>query len=393
MTRRITTSEQRFRLLAENMADVVVRLRNGRISWISNSVEDALGAPASYWIGQRLSDFIPPEERANYVRRAEQVARGEASIGRARVLGVDGVPHWIHLHVKPFLEADGTPNGAVASFRVIDEEVQAQDRAREQIAQRDTQNRGLTHRLQAQTDRLVSELNSAARYVASILPGDLDGRVRVSSRYVPSSELAGDTYDYRWIDDDHLIVYLIDVSGHGVEPAMVSVSVHNTLRSGTLDRDILMDPDRTLTELNRLFQMDDHGGNYFTIWYGVYQASTRTLRYAGAGHPPVVVVTPDGSLTRLSSNSIPVGILADADFVTGSYAVPPGADILLYSDGAFELTLPDGRLWSLADFVDLHLRGAGSPEWTLDALIEQLQDRSESGLFDDDCSLVRLRFD
>jgi PAS domain S-box-containing protein len=390
LTRRITLSEQRFRLLAENMADVVVRLRDGRISWVSNSVEDAMGLPAARLIGQRLADFVPPADRADYACRAAKVERGETSIGRARILDADGRERWIHLHVKPFLEADGTPNGAVVSFRVIDDEVAAEVRAREQIAERDARNRSLTRRLQAQTDRLMSELKSAARYVASILPGDLDGPVRVSSCYVPSSELAGDSYDYRWIDDDHLVVYLIDVSGHGVEPALVSVSVHNTLRSGTLDHDTLLHPDRTLTELNRLFQMDDHGGNYFTIWYGVYQASTRTLRYTGAGHPPVLVLTPGSSaVTELFSDAIPVGIQAEVDFKTHSFSVPPGADMLIYSDGAFELTLPGGGQGSLAEFIDLYARTAASPGWTLDLLVDRLQSRSDSG-FDDDCTLVRL---
>ena len=174
---------------------------------------------------------------------------------------------------------------------------------------------------------------------------------------------------------------------------MVSVSVHNMLRSGTLDHDTLLDPDRTLSELNRLFQMDDHGGNYFTIWYGVYQASTRTLRYAGAGHPPALVVAPDGSpVTQLVSDAIPVGIQTEADFRTRSYAVPPGADILIYSDGAFEITMAEGRQGSLEEFADLHTQTAGTPEWTLDALLDGLKKRSESGLFDDDCTLVRLNF-
>jgi sigma-B regulation protein RsbU (phosphoserine phosphatase) len=139
--------------------------------------------------------------------------------------------------------------------------------------------------------------------------------------------------------------------------------------------------------------MDDHGGNYFTIWYGVYQASTRTLRYAGAGHPPALVVSPDGSaVTQLVSDAIPVGIETEAEFRTRSYAVPPGADILIYSDGAFELTMADGRPWSLAEFAELHTQTAGTPEWTLDALLDGLKNRSESGLFADDCTLVRLSF-
>ncbi len=394
LTRRISLSEERFRLLAGNMADVVVRIRGGRVSWISNSVEAALGAPAGYWIGQPVADFVIPEDYPGYLKMASGLSRGETHIGRSRILGADGLPRWIHLHVKPFHESDGSPDGTVASFRVIDAEVHAEQLAREQIALRDAQNRSLNRRLQAKSDRLMAEMNSAARYVASILPGDLDGPVRVSSRYVPSRELGGDIYDYRWIDDDHLIVYLVDVSGHGVEPAMVSVSVHNTLRCGTLPADTLRHPDRTLAALNRLFRMEDHGGNYFTIWYGVYQASTRTLRYAGAGHPPALVVAADTSaVTRLTSNSIPVGIQTDADFPADSYRVPPGSDILLYSDGAFELTLPDGRDGSLADFIDLYARSAGSAEWTLDALIGQLQNRSESGLFGDDCTVVRLSVD
>ena len=70
--------------------------------------------------------------------------------------------------------------------------------------------------------RLLSELRGAARYVASILPGELDQPLPVDSRYIPSEQLGGDSFDYRWIDDDHLIAYLVDVSGHGVAPAMLS---------------------------------------------------------------------------------------------------------------------------------------------------------------------------
>lgn len=239
--------------------------------------------------------------------------------------------------------------------------------------------------------RLMSELSSAARYVTSILPRDLEVPIPVNSRYIPSEELGGDSFDHRWIDDDHLIVYLVDVSGHGIAPAMFSVSVHNLLRSGTLDNDTLRDPGRVLTELNRLFQMDQQAGNFFTIWYGVYQPSTRTLRYAGAGHPPAIVLTADGSdPVRLPSESIPIGVLEDTTFDTHSYPVPPDTSLLLYSDGAFELDLRDGRQWNLEGFIDLCARTAAAPHWTLEGLIDQIRDRSISGVFDDDCTLVRV---
>lgn len=239
--------------------------------------------------------------------------------------------------------------------------------------------------------RLVSELGGAARYVTSILPRDLGAPVPVTSCYVPSEQLGGDSFDYRWIDDDHLIVYLIDVSGHGIAPAMFSVSVHNLMRSGTLDDGTLRDPGRVLTQLNRLFQMNRQAGNFFTIWYGVYQPSTHTLSYARAGHPPAIVLNADGSEPELLlAGSVPIGVLQNTVYETHRHPLQPGAVLLIYSDGAFELVLTDGQRWSLEDFVDLCARTARSPHWSLDDLVEGLRQRSRTGEFDDDCTLVRV---
>jgi CHASE1-domain containing sensor protein len=239
--------------------------------------------------------------------------------------------------------------------------------------------------------RLMTELSGAARYVTSILPRDLNEPVPIASRYIPSEALGGDSFDHRWVDDDHLIAYLVDVSGHGVAPAMFSVSVHNLVRSGSLDDDTLRDPGRVLTELNRLFQMDQQDGNYFTIWYGVYQPSTHTIQWAGAGHPPALVLPADGSAPlELPSESIPIGVMEDATFETRSQTLPEDTSLLIYSDGAFELPARAGRQWNLDDFIELCARTARTPDWTLDDLVGQLRKRSETRGFDDDCTLVRV---
>jgi PAS domain S-box-containing protein len=394
LTRRIADSEAYFRLLADNVVDVVVRLSDeGRILWVSNSVEAALGAPPEFWIGRPAMDFAAPGALEAARERVQHILTSKADIGRALIRGADGVLHRVHLHSKPFHDADGNRDGVIASFRVIDNEVAAEERAQRAIDRRDRQNQSLTRLLQAQTDRLMSDMDSAAKYVASILPGDLDGPVRVSSRYVSSHQLGGDSFDYRWIDDDHMLVYLLDVSGHGLEPAMVSVSVHNLLRSGTIAPEMLLQPDAVLAELNRLFPMEQQGGNYFTIWYGVYQASTRTLCYASAGHPPAIVLTKGATgqtVTQLSTNGVPISMFADSEFTGATYVVPAAAEVLVYSDGAFELDMPDGGTWSLSDFIELCAEVAQSPEWSLDDIIAGLRAVSVSGIFDDDCTMVRL---
>ena len=394
LTRRIAESEAYFRLLADNVVDVVVRLSDeGRIIWVSNSVEAALGAPPEFWIGRHAMDFAAPGALEAARERVEHILTSKADIGRALIRGADGVLHRVHLHSKPFHDADGNRDGVIASFRVIDNEVAAEERAQRAIDRRDRQNQSLTRLLRAQTDRLMSDMDSAAKYVASILPGDLDGPVRVSSRYVSSRQLGGDSFDYRWIDDDHMLVYLLDVSGHGLEPAMVSVSVHNLLRSGTIAPEMLLKPDAVLAELNRLFQMERQGGNYFTIWYGVYQASTRTLCYASAGHPPAIVLTKGATgqaVSKLSTNGMPISMFADSEFTAATYVVPAGAEVLVYSDGAYEVDMPDGGAWSMSDFIELCAEVAQSPEWSLDDIIAGLRAVSVSGIFDDDCTMVRL---
>ena len=120
-----------------------------------------------------------------------------------------------------------------------------------------------------------------------------------------------------------LLVYLIDVSGHGIRPRHVLGLGAQPDALGTLDDDTLRNPGRVLTELNRLFQMDQQAGNYFTIWYGVYQPSTGTLRYARAGHPPAIVLTADGSdPVLLASGSVPIGVLSDITYETHDYPLP-----------------------------------------------------------------------
>ncbi|MEZ5133178.1 MAG: PAS domain-containing protein [Mycobacterium sp.] len=209
LAQRIAESEEHFRLLAEDVGDVVVRLdEDGMMTWISKSIEHVLGATADHWLGQKVFDFAPLERREEGFENWSRIAEAGTYVGRARVYSVDGTPHTIHLHSKPFYEADGRRNGIVGSFRIIDAEVALEEAAQQQIALRDAQNRSLAGRLRKQTERLMADLDSAARYVSSILPGELTGPVWVTAEYMPSRHLSGDSYDYRWIDDEHLIAYL-----------------------------------------------------------------------------------------------------------------------------------------------------------------------------------------
>ncbi len=168
------------------------------------------------------------------------------------------------------------------------EELLARVRSGIRLHQANERLKALAEELRHQKARLDQELEEAASYVRSLLPQAISGAVQVDSRFEPSHELGGDSFDFFWFDDDHFVIYLTDASGHGLAAAFPSISVHNQLRSRSLPVDLL-DPAAVLKALNAGFQMERHQGRYLTMWYGVYERSSRTLRYASAGHPPALL--------------------------------------------------------------------------------------------------------
>lgn len=135
----------------------------------------------------------------------------------------------------------------------------------------------------------------------------------------------------------------------------------------------------------------------FTMWYGVYQSSTRTLSYANAGAPPAIALSSSTrgrvTATKLSVSSVAVGLFEDTQFTTATFLVPNGLQILLYSDGASEIVLPNGEQLSPGGVEKLAIHLGGSTAWSLDDLIAQLLDLTPRGSFDDDCSLMQLTFE
>lgn len=382
-------ADVRYRRLVDNSAIGMGLLApDGRFETVNQAMCDFFGYDTDTLCAKTWQELTAPAYLEADLRNVRDVAEGRIESYRMKkqYVHADGHRIWGDLSVSCLRTSDG----GVESYIVQIIDITAELESRLQLAERDEQNRQLAHRLQEQTDRLTGALRSAADYVSSILPADLLGPVRVSSRYLASEELAGDCFDYRWVDDDHLIVYLIDVSGHGVGPALLSVSVHNMLRSGALFQTARLAPERVLSELNRRFRMDDHGGRYMTMWCGVYELSSRTLRYASAGAPPAYVIGDDEGVIELSTGGQPLGLFDDSVFTARSYAVPHGCRMLLYSDGAYEDAFMDGRQLPMADFKALFSRLADLP---LGDFVTELGHLRPAGAFEDDCSLVRLEFD
>lgn len=243
--------------------------------------------------------------------------------------------------------------------------------------------------LLASEQRLAAELAEAAVYVRSLLPAPLEGEVRAQWRFQPSAELGGDIFGYHWMDADRLAIYLLDVSGHGVGAALLSVSVFNVLRTQSLQGTDFGDPAAVLKQLNQVFPMERQNNLLFTIWYGVFDRPSRRLTYASGGHPPAVLVA--GTATQpLSTGGRLLGCDPTAEFRSESLTTTPGSRLYVFSDGAYEISRPDGRTLQLADLIQQLGQPAAAGQAKLDELVKWAQTSGASASLEDDLSLLEI---
>lgn len=210
-------------------------------------------------------------------------------------------------------------------------------------------------RLARSQKALQSELNEAAVYVRSTLPKPMTGRIMTSWLFEPSTILGGDAFGYHWLDDDHFAFYLLDVCGHGVGAALLSISITNFLRSNNIPDENFYQPAVVLEILNNSFQMENHNSMYFTMWYGVYKSSTREITYSNGGHPPPILITGESPTKAetmvLKLPGMVVGGMPNVTFEQASVKVGPYNRLYLFSDGVYEITKPDGSMMSYEEFL------------------------------------------
>lgn len=244
-------------------------------------------------------------------------------------------------------------------------------------------------------ERLSLELTEAAQYVQSLLPAPVDkGPVRIAWSFQPSTQLGGDGFGYHWLDRNRLAIYLLDVCGHGVGAALLSVTTLNIIRSQSIPNVDFGSPSEVLTGLNRTFPRGSHAGRFTTVWYGVYDLPSRSLVFASAGHPPALLAGRGArEFAKLMSGGSAIGIDGDAEYATKRAFAEPGSYLYLFSDGCFEYRLPSGYYGTFEDILDLIPPPLECPSVEAKRFLQAIRAHSVSETFDDDCSLMLLCFE
>ena len=186
-------------------------------------------------------------------------------------------------------------------------------------------------------ERVKKELELAAEMQAILLPHHLpkNKNYEVSAFYKAHQQVGGDYYDFMELTEDEVMFCMADVSGKGVSAAFLMANFQAYLRSifaynkGSLTE--------IVTELNTRVMQTALGEKYITLFLGVYNKSTRLLRYVNCGHNPPLVGDSNGYTQQLKLGTIGLGMFEELPkVVEGNIMLEPGSIIVCYTDGLVE---------------------------------------------------------
>jgi len=251
---------------------------------------------------------------------------------------------------------------------------------------------------------LDEDLKAAAGIQQSLLPRtipDMKG-LSVAWKFMPSYMIGGDIFNIFRLDERHIGLYMIDVSGHGVQSALITVSVSqmlqpdtgNTTKRKTEKRPgyEIVPPKTVLESLDKEYPLERFD-KYFTIVYMIIDIENGDLIYSNAAHPPPVILRRDTTMELLEKGGTIIGLGGIVPFDEEQKTLMCGDRVILYTDGVVEYENEEGeffgeeRLHALLGSLRQQDTGA-----LLDGIVASINDFGKGKEFQDDITLIALEY-
>lgn len=241
--------------------------------------------------------------------------------------------------------------------------------------------------------RMKRELEYAREIQLSMLPRESPevDWLDLAALSLPATEVGGDYYDYFRLGDRRLAVVVGDVTGHGVASGLVLSGVRSCLN---LLQDELVRPGEVLERVNRMLKRTASPRMLMTLAVAVLDGDEGSVTVATAGHPPVLVVRRDGTVSEVGNGSLPLGAFDEVRYAERRSRVGAGDVLLMFSDGVVETVGADDEQFGwqrLRDVLDETPRDASARE-VRDALLRELWSFKGDRPQIDDVTMVAARW-
>jgi len=317
-------SLQEMEQILETLNDgVVIADDSDQILFVNAVFEEMTGFSRSQVIGRNARQLYHRTEEFAFAQALNQKAR---ELGRAREEFFLPTKNGGRLPVVVSMRVMPGPDGehfSVVTLTDISEQKQTEEKLRAAIAG-----------LEKYQREIEQDLLLAARVQQSLTPEPfLWGALRVDTFYQPAHTIGGDFGFVRPWKDEHLNLLVCDVSGHGISSALVANRIYSESVTLLGDRAPLADVLRRLNSL--VIQNIGTLGFFFTLAAARIDRSGRTMEFAGAGHPPAIIVQPGAEPCLLRSRSTILGTLPEAVNADATLCrqLESGDRIMLYTDG------------------------------------------------------------
>jgi sigma-B regulation protein RsbU (phosphoserine phosphatase) len=244
--------------------------------------------------------------------------------------------------------------------------------------------------LESAHKKLTFELDLARKVQFALMPRPPKPRgvLQIAVRYTPANQLGGDVYDFYRLENNRLGILVADVSGHGVNSAMLSGMVKALAAPLSI---AVLEPGEMLASLDVATEQYFPEGYFCTGFYLIADEETGLVRYAGVGHPPAIVVGPHGTRTLISNPGM-LGIGMVDGTAGAADRLEPGESLVIYTDGLTDAMDPADVLFGedrLKTLLQTH-HGA-DPAEILSQLDSALKQHTSPGLPADDINIIVLQ--
>lgn len=219
------------------------------------------------------------------------------------------------------------------------------------------------------------------------LPAVRHDSLSYSARCRQVRALGGDCYDFFSLDRNRLAMLVGDASGKGLAAALMISNVQSSLRTAAaFAGDDLVG---AVQAVNRQVHASCAADRYATLFYGVFDEATHTLRYVNAGHNPPLVVREDGSVLRLEATGAPVGIFADSTYEEGFVQLRCGDLVVAYTDGVVGAMNAIGDEWGIEGLLEATMEANGrTSDEMVEAIFGSLDEFTRGTLTDDATAVI-----